>query len=442
MIGLEVHAYLATASKLFCRCPAAFLSAVRANENVCEVCTAQPGAKPMAPNQAAVRAALTAARLLRCEEAPALRFLRKHYFYPDLPANYQRTSLPLGERGELSGVAVREIHLEEDPGTYELRRGEVDWNRSGAPLVEIVTEPVLGSPAAARAWIEELRLVMQYAGLLGAGGLKADANVSVEGGERVEVKNVNSAHNVQLALAHEIERQSGILASGGRIDRETRHFDEARAVTVLLRAKETAEDYRFVPDPDLPPVELAPQWQALPALEHPHEIRARWTRDLGVTAEAANVLLAERPLARAHEELARAVDPKLAFDFLVRDVKGELNYRSLEFAGSRLTVEGLAALLRALSEGSLTRQAARESLRRWLDGAALEDALGERLGVVGTDEVTRVVEEVLATEADAVAKLRAGKSGTLNFLVGEAMRRLAGRAKPDAVRAEIERRLR
>ncbi len=274
-IGLEVHAYVRSRGKLFCTCDADFLAAREPNANVCETCTGQPGAKPMAPNPAAIEAGVRVARALGAEITPVARFLRKHYFYPDLPSNYQRTSEPFARGGSLAGVAITEIHWEEDPGSYELRDGLVDYNRSGAPLLEIVTEPDVRSPAHARELLDELRLVLAYLGVGRAeAGIKADCNVSVAGGARVEVKNVNSVRNVEAALAFEIARQREAVARGERVERETRHFDEAAMRTVRLRVKETAADYRFLDDPDLPPF-------AVPGTKSASPRKSATTREAG-----------------------------------------------------------------------------------------------------------------------------------------------------------------
>lgn len=262
-------------------------------------------------------------------------------------------------------------------------------------------------------------------------------------GERVEIKNLNSSHNVQLALEHELARQRELVASGKQVARETRHFDEARLLTVPLRAKETEEDYRYVPDPDLPTVPLAPLWERSRAVlpEHPHAVRERWVSGLGVTRESCNVLLANRGFVALQEQLARNEDPRLVFDFLVRDVKGELNYRGTGLEASPLKADGLAAILRGLARDKLTRKAAVEVLRGWLDGGTIDDLLARASGTAAGDDVTHAVRAVLEEERDAMAKLRGGKAGAMNFLVGQAMKRLGGKGRPEDVRREVERQL-
>lgn len=440
-IGLEVHAYLATRSKMFCACPNRFWDA-EPNTLLCPACTAQPGAKPLAPNARALEHGFRAALLLGCavREEP-LRFLRKHYFYPDLPSNYQRTGEPFATGGSVAGVTLREMHWEEDPGAYDPRAGTVDFNRSGAPLVEIVTEPEVRSAAHAKECIDELRLLLAYLGALSPAGMKADANISLAGGERVEVKNLNSARNVELALRHEEERQARLLGQGRGVARETRHFDEARGVTLPLRAKESQEDYRHLPDPDLPPVELggalARARATLPP--DPFALREAWQRDLGVTREAAEVVLGEPGLPAAFLALPAALRGREELEFLVGDLKRELNFRQRTYAGSGLDHAELADLLRARA-GGLPRARAVALLRVRLDEGAEPFAralAGEAKGGVGEDAVRAAVAAAIAANPRAVEDWRRGKGQALNRVMGDAMRRLEGKVAPAELRARI-----
>lgn len=440
MIGLEVHAYLDTRSKMFCRCPNRFWADdAQPDTLLCPVCTAQPGAKPQAPNRAALEHGFRLAATLGCSivDEPA-RFLRKHYFYPDLPNNYQRTSRPFARGGTLDGVALREIHWEEDPGAYDPHTGLVDFNRSGAPLLEVVTEPGVRDPAHARALLEEVRLALEYLGALAPAGLKADANISLRGGARVEVKNLNSARNVELALQHEAQRQAEVLAAGGKVARETRHFDETFVRTEPLRAKESEEDYRHLPDPDLPALDLAAvRAGALAAMPpNPFALREAWMRDLGVTREACNVLLAERGLAASFAAVAAEAPAREAFEFFVGDLKRELNYRARSFAASGLEPGELAPL----ASGGIPRARATQLLRTRLDegpGAFRAALAAERGGPVGAAEVERAVAEAIAAHPKAVEDYRRGRAEAANRVIGEAMKRLQGRVPPAEVRARV-----
>lgn len=433
-IGLEVHVSLRTRSKLFCACSADVLAASRANAQVCHVCTGQPGAKPLAPNRGAFEAALRLARAAGSALAPRTRFLRKHYFYPDLASNYQRTSEPVATGGRIAGCALWEMHVEEDPGAYDRESGLVDYNRSGAPLVEVVSAPELESPQHARRFLHELRLALDYLGIGRAeAGMKADCNVSLEGGERVEVKNVNGARNVERAIAQEIDRQR----REGAV-RETRHFDEATGGTRAMRAKETEADYRYLPDPDLAPVDLAALARALPEEEPPFARRARLAALAGVPEEEAAPLLGERAIA----DLFERRPTRARFQFLVRDLRAELDHRATTLAGSGVPLLDLDALLAAREADRITPQVATRLLRHAFDHRGLGDAL-EREEAAGSAprEVEEAARAAVASNPKAVADYRAGKPNAANFLVGQAMRRLEGRAEAAVVRAAVLRAL-
>lgn len=443
-IGLEVHAYLATRGKMFCACPNRFFEpAQEPNTLLCPVCTAQPGAKPLAPNRVALDMGLQLALALGCDIVPGhVRFLRKHYFYPDLPNNYQRTSQPFARGGTIAGVPITEIHWEEDPGAYDPKAGLVDFNRSGAPLLELVTEPQVKSPAHARELLEEVRLALLYFGALSPAGLKADANLSLQGGARVEVKNLNSARNVELALQHEAQRQADVMARGEKVARETRHFDETFLKTEPLRAKESDEDYRYLPDPDLPALDIAPLHATVKAAmpPSPFALRAAWMKDLGVTKEGAGVLLAEPGMAACFLQLAPRVPPREAFEFLVGDLKRELNYRGKAFATAGLGAAELEPLLAAQAEGKLPRARAVVLLRTRLDEGAEAYArawAAEQGASVAPDALAQAVRDAIAANPKAVEDYRKGRPEAANRIMGDAMKRLGGRADPTALRGAI-----
>ena len=430
-IGLEVHIPLATRSKLFCPCPTTG-EAPRANTRICHVCTGQPGAKPHAPNASALQGALRLARAVGAAVEPRARFLRKHYFYPDSPANYQRTSEPVARGGALAGVALWELHVEEDPGAYDPETGLVDYDRSGSPLVELVSAPEIGSPAHARRFLQELRLACSYLGLVRPdAALKADCNVSVDGGARVEVKNVNSAKNVERAIAHEIDRQ----AREGAV-RETRHFDERTGRTHAMRAKEGEADYRYLPDPDVAAVDVSALAAGLPHEEGPFERRARLAAMAAVPPEDASPLLEERALAELFE---RSPTPA-RFRFLVRDLRAELDFRATTLAASGVPLADLEALVAAREAERITPHVATRLLRHAFEHGGLGDALEKESGTNAGD-LDATVREVIAANPKAVADHRAGKTGAVQFLVGQAMRKLQGRGDANALRAAIERAL-
>ena len=432
-----MHIYLRTRSKLFCACSSDFLASPAPNTQVCHVCTGQPGAKPLAPNAAAFEAAIRLARACGSDLAASTRFLRKHYFYPDSPANYQRTSEPVARGGALAGCRLTELHVEEDPGAYDISVGTVDYDRAGAPLVELVTEPELTSPAHARELLNELRLALDYLGIgRTEAGIKADCNVSVDGGARVEVKNVNSVRNVERALAYEVERQ----AREGAV-RETRHFDEATGRTTPLRAKESEADYRYLEDPDLRPVDLAALARAMPPEESPFARRARFAELASVEPAAVSPLLEERALADLFER-THPRGAKVALGFLVRDVRGELEFRKTTLASSGVPPDDLAALIAARQDERITPQVATRLLRHAFDhrglGAALDGELAAATGDTAVDDAARAA---IAANPRAVADYRAGKEAAVHYLLGQAMRTLRGRADADALRAAILRAL-
>jgi len=252
-IGLEIHVQLNSKQKLFCKCSSEYKDK-EPNSNICPICTGQPGAKPMPPNFEAIKNLVKIGLTLGCKpNKNKIYFLRKHYFYPDLPKNYQITSEPFMIDGNFFGVRIREIHLEEDPGRYDLRNGYVDFNRSGIPLAEIVTEPDLKSPEEAKEWTEKLFFYLKYSKAIkeDPGSIRVDANISIGNNERVEIKNINSISGMYNALKYEILRQTRLIVVGKKVLRETRHFDEEKKITIPLREKETVADYRYIPDPDL-----------------------------------------------------------------------------------------------------------------------------------------------------------------------------------------------
>ena len=325
MCGLEIHVQLETDSKLFCDCPTNYQDAP-ANTNICPVCLNQPGAKPHPTNKKALENALMIALMLNCEiDKDVIYFMRKHYDYPDLPSGYQRTSVPIGINGELNGIRIREIHAEEDPGQYNPDRGYVNFNRSGIPLVEIVTEPDIKSPEEARNFLKELIRVLQYSGAArGEGTMRADVNISINGGNRVEMNNINSIKGAYKALKFELVRQKNLMKRGVEVKQETRAYLESQMITVGMRLKEDADDYRFITDPDLPPMKIYDETiqrilDIMP--EAPHNKVKRFVKDYGIDEESAKVLTSELDLAIAYEEVVKEIDPQFASKWMRDELK-------------------------------------------------------------------------------------------------------------------------
>lgn len=463
VIGLEIHVQLRTATKLFCGCEAA--AAAGPNSRVCPVCLGLPGALPVL-NGAAVDQAVTAALALGCAVHPVSIFVRKNYFYPDLPKGYQITQYdrPLATGGALSWtrrehrveVRIARVHLEEDAGKshHDGTAGgsgdtRVDFNRSGIPLAEIVTAPDLRSAEDAADCFRRIRAVLMEAGVtdgnLEAGSLRCDANVSLRGpggelGEKCEIKNVNSFRFLQRALEHEIARQAALLAGGGRVEPGTRLWDERRGETVSMRTKEEASEYRYFPEPDLPPLAVAvarieARRSRLPEL--PASRAARLRARHALSGGEAEQLAASAACARFFEAVVdQGADPAAASQW----IRGEL-VRRLHETGRSLEDEpvapaALARLIGLVDDGVLSASSAKHVLGRMVESGGAPDAIvaAEGLALVSDErELTAWIEAAIADSPAAVAQYRQGRRGALGFIVGVAMKASGGRADPRAL---------
>ncbi len=461
-IGLETHVQLKTRTKLFCGCAYAF--GAPPNTLVCPVCAGLPGALPVL-NRAAFETAVRAALALRCEIPPETKFDRKNYFYPDLPKGYQISQFdaPLSRNGSLAladgtVVRIRRAHLEEDAGKAIHDRGErtlVDFNRCGVPLLEIVTEPDLHSAAHAVAYLVLLRRTLRFAGIsecdMEKGSLRCDVNVSLAPrgaprGTRVEVKNLNSFRMIGRAIEHEIARQGEVLERGGSVEQETRLWRDAQGATAPMRSKEEAHDYRYFPEPDLPPFHAPARWveelrASLPEL--PGERRARFERAYGLPSETAETLTAERGLADYFEALAEACgDPKAAANWTSGEVSRELNERGIAIESFPLPPSSLARLL-ALVPARVSVGAARTIFRELVgspgaDPAALAASMGLEQ-VSDPAAIEAACREAIAGAPKAVEEFRAGKGKALDSLMGKVMGATKGRANPGLVRETLRR---
>jgi aspartyl-tRNA(Asn)/glutamyl-tRNA(Gln) amidotransferase subunit B len=461
VIGLEVHAQLLTRSKMFCACPADYLSA-EPNANTCPVCLGLPGVLPTI-NAQAVDFTVRTALALHCDIPDFTKFDRKNYFYPDLPKGYQisQYDLPLSRDGHLefpvNGETVRcgvtRVHLEEDTGTMH-HAGDVlqsatssliDLNRCGVPLMEIVGEPDLRTPEAAREYLVRLRQILMYIGVndgnLEQGSFRCDANVSLrprgaaELGVKVEVKNMNSFRAVQRALEFEIERQTGVLDAGGTLQQETRGWVEAQGRTISQRSKEQAHDYRYFPEPDLPPLRLDAAFVervrgTLPELP---EARAhRFQSQYGLTAYDAAVLTDTRESADSYEALVSAgVSAKLAANWQSGDVAALANQHRVSPWQSGLGIDGLARLLRLVDSGTVNGPTAKELLAELYVSGGDPDALVRERGlaqVSDTAELTALVDAAIAANPAAAADFRAGKQQALGQLMRSVKDATGGKA--------------
>jgi aspartyl-tRNA(Asn)/glutamyl-tRNA(Gln) amidotransferase subunit B len=449
MVGLEIHVPLRTSRKLFCDCPTNYWEAGEPNTNTCPVCTGMPGAKPFPINEEAVKTVLMVARLLDCKVAEGGVFVkRKHYDYPDLPSGYQRTSEPFGAGGNLNGVGIWEVHLEEDPGRYDLRSGRVDYNRSGVPLIEIVSAPDMKGPEDVRAFMRALVNILKYTErtLVEVGGvMRADVNISIEGGARVEIKNVNSVAGAFKAIQYEIVRQKNMMRRGAVVVQETRGFNEKTMVTVSQRIKETAADYRYIPDPDIPPQEFSAAYVAGIALpETPQLRKRRLTGVFGVREDYAATMVRDKDIADLFERIAPSAGAELAQAWICREVLGQLNYRNIDFGESRLNEAIIAELLGLLASGEITELVGKRLLERVIDSGespkriVAEEGMG-RVSAVG--ELECVVDAVIAENQSAVADYRSGEGKALNFLMGRVMAKMKGRGDSKVVGELLKKRL-
>ena len=437
MCGLEIHVQLETDSKLFCDCPTNYQEAP-ANTNVCPVCLNQPGAKPYPTNEKAIENALMISLMLNCKiDKNFTYFMRKHYDYPDLPSGYQKTSVPIGYDGELNGVRIHEIHMEEDPGQYKPDKGIVDFNRSGIPLIEIVTEPDMHSPEEARNFLKELIRVLQYSGgARGEGTMRADVNVSINGGNRVEMKKINSIKGAYKALKFEVVRQKNLVKRGHEVQQETRAYLESQMITVGMRKKEDADDYRFIPDPDLPPMKITDEQineilEVMP--EAPHNKVKRFVEEYGIDEESAKVLTSELDLAQVYEEVAKEVDPKFAAKWMRDELKRVLTYNKMDFADSGILADDLIELFNMLLNKEITTKAGQRIVEQMPNNKQTPKQIAEELGLIGVvkdDEVQAAAKQAVEENPKAVEDYHNGEKASLNFLMGQVMRLTRGKADP------------
>ncbi len=467
-IGLEIHVQLNTLkTKLFCSTPADYHDKPP-NTLVCPVCLGMPGTLPVV-NRKAVEAAIMVALALNCEIAPKILFVRKHYFYPDLPKNYQISQydgpgmfpyarngwLKISVGGKTKVVRIRRINIEEDPGKITYPTGSmltspyslVDYNRSGMPLLEIVTEPDMETPQEARAFVEKLIAVLDYLGVCDhrkEGAFRVDANVSIDGGARVEIKNIGSAKDVERALEFEIARQRSVVMSGGEVKRETRHWDAVRKVTVPIRVKEVEEDYRYFPDPDLPPIDIPRSWieeiaKKMPEL--PDQRIERFIKQYGIDEYRATVLVLNKRLADLFEECTKSYrDYKKLADWLITDFLRWIKEMNIDLAVKKVEPSAIVKLLKILDEGKISIRMAKELLPKVIaENLDVEEYIKkqglEKISDIET--IKKIVEEVFKENPKAVKDALKNRKA-INYLVGAVMKKTRGRADPQLTIKIIE----
>ncbi|HXM43805.1 MAG TPA: Asp-tRNA(Asn)/Glu-tRNA(Gln) amidotransferase subunit GatB [Bryobacteraceae bacterium] len=472
VVGLEVHVQLATATKIFCGCPTSF--GAQPNSNVCPVCLGLPGALPVL-NRAAVELAIQAALALNCRVRPVSRFARKNYFYPDLPKGYQISQYeePLAEHGWVEipvegapkRIGITRVHMEDDAGKSihdgfrdSSRYTYVDLNRSGTPLIEIVTEPDMRGSQEAYDFLTGLKQALEFLNVstcdMEKGHLRCDANVSVrlrgaeQLGTKAEVKNLNSFRFLKLALDYEIARQVTILESGGAIPQETRLFNPDTGETATMRSKEQAHDYRYFPEPDLAPLRIADAWldeirARMPEL--PVRKRARFMESYGLSEYDADVLTASRATADYYERAeVVAGDPKAAANWVMGDLMGALNGAGREIADSPVAPERLGELVALIRKGEISGKIAKEVFVKMFAGGEAAGAIVEREGlrqISDAGALEHIVDQVLRQNAKQVEQYKSGKATVLGFLVGQVMKASRGQANPGLVNELIKEKL-
>ncbi|MEK4149819.1 Asp-tRNA(Asn)/Glu-tRNA(Gln) amidotransferase subunit GatB [Robertmurraya sp. FSL W8-0741] len=459
VIGLEVHVELKTESKIFSSSPNHFGAAPNTNTSVIDL--GYPGVLPVL-NKKVVDYGMKAAMALNCEIATETKFDRKNYFYPDNPKAYQISQFdkPIGEHGwieiEVDGykkkIGITRIHLEEDAGKLNHEQGYslCDYNRQGTPLIEIVSEPDIRTPNEAYAYLEKLKSIIQYTGVsdckMEEGSLRCDANISIrpvgqeEFGTKTELKNLNSFNFVRKGLEYEEKRQEEVILAGGKIEQETRRFDEATGKTVLMRVKEGSDDYRYFPEPDLLDLYIDEEWKARVRAEIPElpdARKKRYVEELGLPPYDAGVLTMTKEMADLFEAtVAAGADAKQASNWLMGELSAYLNAEQKELADIALTAEGLAGMIKLIENGTISSKIAKTVFKELIENGGDPEQIVKDKGLVQISdegELLKVVTEVLDKNPQSIEDFKNGKNKAIGFLVGQLMKATKGQANPQIV---------
>ena len=444
--GLEIHAYLSTKQKLFCSCKSSRVRGLEPNTLICPICTGQPGAKPMAPNLEAIKNATQIALLLECEISQKISWMRKHYDWPDLPKGYQNTmsgahAVPLGMNGKFEGISISSMHIEEDPASWDPKTGEIDYNRSGLPLVEIVTAPEFKSAEEVYDWVGKLVHALSYLKAVDTNaGVKADVNVSLidelgkQKTQRVEIKNITSIEAMKSAILYEFERQ----VKEGSV-RETRRFDEAKGVTMRMRGKEEADDYRFIVDPDLNSVVLSKsfieeQKKVLPEL--PSVKLSKLVKKYKINSKDAEVLAKDIDIAHFFEKVAKEVDGKFALPWITVELFRVLNYNNKKLVDVDVSVNHFVKLLHLIKSGKITELQAKQILNKFVPNSF--DPTNVEGKISDEKELEPFIRKVIVDNDKVVIDYVNGDIKAFNYLIGEVMKATNRRADSNAVRKLID----
>ncbi len=454
LIGLEIHGYLETKEKLFCCCKNFHdMKKIKPNTNICPICTGQPGSKPMLPNQQAINKLLQIGLLLNCkpntiDDKKQLIFQRKHYNWPDMPIGYQRTisgaySIPVAEKGNFLGIKIREVHLEEDPAAWNPEKGTIDYNRAGVPLVEIVTEPDFHSPEQVQTWLRQLVLTLSYIKALNKdAGIKADVNVNIKGlTERAEIKNVNSITEIIKAIKSELARHE----KEKPVKQETRRWNPTTEKTELMRLKEQAEDYRFIPDPDLPSIKITKQRTnklktSLP--ETPMEKLEKIIKKHKIDKENAEVLTKNLEIAELFEKVIEKISPKTALPWITVEWLSVLNYNKKSPDEVQVSPRHIVELLQLLQQNKITSLKAKDILRKFIPKSfSPKQEAKSQTKITDEKQLTELIKKILNKNQEAVENYKSGEKKALNFLMGQVMQKTDKRADYQVVRKILEKEL-
>ncbi len=445
-IGLEIHGYLNTNEKLFCRCKAEHgMKFAKPNTNICPICTGQPGAKPLLTNSSAVERAVQISLILGCKINEKLVWQRKHYDWPDMPKGFQSTisgtyAIPTGFKGKFMGIKIREAHLEEDPASWNPETGEVDYNRSGSPLVEIVTEPDFKDSEKVVEWLKQLIITLDYVKAIDKNsGIKVDVNVSTTG-ERVEIKNLNSLSNIKSAIEYEIQRQK----KEKQKTRETRTFDESKGITIKMREKEQTEDYRFISEPDLPIIKLEKNRidrikKNLP--ETPHEKLQKLIKKHKIEKKYAKVLTQKLEIVEFFEKVTESVKPSLAIHWVAGELLRVLNYAKKELEEVDIKPEHFIELLDLIENNVITALKAKEILNQFVPKSFPPKERIKEHSKISSNEIENIVSKVLKENQKAVSDFKEGRGEALNFLLGQVMKLSKKRADSAVAMGILKKRL-
>lgn len=460
-VGLEVHIEMQTNSKAYSPSPVQYGAEQNTNTNVID--WGYPGVLPEI-NKGALEFGMRAALALHCDITQDIGFDRKNYFYPDNPKAYQITQArtPIGTNGWLEieledgtkkKIGIREMHVEEDAGKNTHNPdgySYVDLNRQGTPLIEIVAEPDISSADEAYAYLTKLRQVIQFTGIsdvkMEEGSMRADVNVSIAPigsdklGVRTEMKNLNSFEHVRKGIQYEVKRQERLLMSGGEVEQETRRFDEPSGETILMRSKEEANDYRYFPEPDLPPIHISDDWieevrASIP--EMPDKRRERYTQDWGIPAYDAGVLTQTKEMSDFYDAtVAAGADPKLAANWLMGEVNAYLNSKQVELSDTALTPEHLATMIKLIEDETISSKIAKKVFKEIITNDTEPKAWVESKGMVQLSDPTKlqpIIDEVLDNNEQSIEDFKNGKDRAIGFLVGQIMKKTRGMANPKMV---------